>query len=50
MVNPDVNGGTSISQAVECGYADGYRAESGAVLADIDMAGAECRPSKHSYR
>lgn len=41
MVNPDVSVSLTASQAVECGYADGIAPNLGAVLADIDMAGAE---------
>lgn len=41
MVNPDVSVSLTESQAVECGYADGIAPNLGAVLADIDMAGAE---------
>lgn len=41
MVNPEVSVSLTASQAVECGYADGIAPNLGAVLADIDMAGAE---------
>ena len=41
MVNPDVSVSLTASQAVECGYADGIAPNLGAVLANIDMAGAE---------
>ncbi len=41
MVNPDVSVSLTALQAVECGYADGIAPNLGAVLADIDMAGAE---------
>lgn len=41
MVKPDVSVSLTASQAVECGYADGIAPNLGAVLADIDMAGAE---------
>jgi len=41
MVNPEVSVSLTASQAVDCGYADGIAPNLEAVLADLDMAGAE---------
>lgn len=41
MVNPDVSVSLTASQAVDCGYADGIAPNLEAVLADLNMAGAE---------
>lgn len=41
MVNPEVSVSLTASQAIDCGYADGVARDLEAVLADLDMAGAE---------
>ena len=41
MVNPEISVSLTASQAVECAYADGVAPDINAVLADLQMAGAE---------
>lgn len=41
MVNPEISVSLTASQAVECAYADGIAPDINAVLADLQMAGAE---------
>ena len=41
MVNPAISVSLTASQAVECAYADGVAPDINAVLADLQMAGAE---------
>lgn len=41
MVNPEISVSLTASQAVDCAYADGVAPDINAVLADLQMAGAE---------